>query len=253
MCSRFSAVLLVCLLALTSSPARAQSQHLTPNLEVRPLAENVWLHTSWRTVAGFGRVRSHGLVVVSNSRALLVDTAWGDSLTAPLLSWIADALGATLERAVVTHAHDDRLGGIALLHAAGVPTYALEATREDAAAQDWPIPDSVLHDADQLSVGTTTIETFYPGPGHTRDNIVVWLPEKKLLFGGCLIKAANDQSLGYIRDANLEAWPTSVQALLDRYPEAAVVIPSHGAPGDRSLLTHTQQLLEAHTKKQVGG
>lgn len=253
----FSALVVCVLFGLLTEPTIAQTHKLphtiAPDLEVSQLANNLWLHTSWRTVPGFGRVLSHGLVVVSENKALLVDTAWGDSLTQSLLIWIVNDLNATVERAVVTHAHEDRLGGIATLKAAGIPTYALALTAEDARSNHLPVPDSLLEPIDHLAVGGRTLETFYPGPGHTRDNLVVWLPEEKLLFGGCFIRAAEHTAMGYTGDADVEAWSSSVQAVLDRYINLDIVIPSHGKPGGQNLLHHTLHLLDEHTKKQVGG
>jgi len=255
---RFSIVLvLFATVGLLLPAAHAQTlenpQSIAPNLDISKLDEDLWMHTSWRTVPGFGRVPSHGLVVISEGKALLVDTAWGDSLTRSLLDWIENDLAITLERAVVTHAHDDRMGGLATLQAAGVITYAHTLTAEDAPTRGLPAPDSLLQSIDHLTVGARTIETFYPGPGHTRDNLVVWLPDQKLLFGGCLLKAAEHRTMGYTGDADLVAWPTSIQNLLDRYTTLDVVLPSHGVPGGANLLHHTLYLLNEHAKKQVGG
>jgi len=48
------------------------------------------------------------------------------------------------------------------------------------------------------------IRIYYPGGGHTADNIVLWFPSKKILFGGCMLKDSNSKSLGNLSDAKLE-------------------------------------------------
>jgi metallo-beta-lactamase class B len=53
-----------------------------------------------------------------------------------------------------------------------------------------------------FNIAGVTLQAYYPGAGHTRDNIVVWVPQDKVLFGGCLIK-----SLEAIQKA-LPAMPT---------------------------------------------
>src|SRR6185295_3616589 len=75
-----------------------------------------------------------------------------------------------------------------------------------------------------------TAEVFYPGPAHTRDNIVVWLPDSRVLFGGCAVRAATS-GLGNVADADLTAYPASIRRVLERYPAAEVVVPGHGDVG----------------------
>jgi metallo-beta-lactamase class B len=86
-------------------------------------------------------------------------------------------------------------------------------------------------------------EVFYPGPAHTRDNVVVWLAESRVLFGGCAVRAASDTSVGNVADADVKEWPASIRRVRDRYPTADVVVPGHGDPGGRELLEHTLALL----------
>nr|HBO6797834.1 subclass B1 metallo-beta-lactamase [Pseudomonas aeruginosa] len=80
------------------------------------------------------------------------------------------------------------------------------------------------------------IEVFYPGPGHTPDNVVVWLPENRVLFGGCFVKP---YGLGNLGDANLEAWPKSAKILMSKYGKAKLVVSSHSETGNASLLKLT--------------
>ena len=248
--------ILLLFLALLPQAALAQTDEvhqLADDLEVRRLGEGVWLHTTWRDLGGASLFPSNGLIVVSEKKALLIDTAWGDTLTETLLHWIDAELGASVESAVLTHAHDDRMIGIGVLKQAGVTSYALPQTVEGAAHQQWPLPDSVLAPAQHLAVGIRTVETFFPGPGHTVDNLAVWLPEEKLLFGGCMVRAAGARSMGNVADADVEAWPHSISNLLSRYADVQTVVPSHGPVGDHGLLEHTLDLLKEHTEKKAGG
>lgn len=76
-----------------------------------------------------------------------------------------------------------------------------------------------------MNLGDTGIEVYYPGHGHTKDNIVVWLPNSHILFAGCLIKSLESKTLGYIKEANLDTWPMTAKNLLERYPDAEIVMP----------------------------
>jgi hypothetical protein len=41
-------------------------------------------------------------------------------------------------------------------------------------------------------------ESFFPGAGHTRDNLAVWLPQQRVLFGGCFLKSVTIPGHGTI-------------------------------------------------------
>lgn len=97
-----------------------------------------------------------------------------------------------------------------------------------------------------MKVGNTVIEAFYPGEGHSKDNITVWLPQSQLLFGGCFIKSLEAKDLGNLSDANVEQWDDSVQKVIDKYPNVKTVVPGHGTWGDKGLLFHTLDLIKQH-------
>ena len=89
------------------------------------------------------------------------------------------------------------------------------------------------------------IEVFYPGRGHTIDNIVVWLPESEILFGGCFVRSLGTDGLGYVGEAHIDQWFNSVEKVLLKYPQAKIVVPGHGNAGDIQLLQHTIKLAES--------
>ena len=47
-----------------------------------------------------------------------------DDQTAQILNWIKQEINLPVALAVVTHAHQDKMGGMDALHAAGIATYA---------------------------------------------------------------------------------------------------------------------------------
>jgi glyoxylase-like metal-dependent hydrolase (beta-lactamase superfamily II) len=82
------------------------------------------------------------------------------------------------------------------------------------------------------------------GEGHSRDNIVIWFPDLKILFGGCLVKSVESQGLGNTADANLREWGPSVRRVMKKYPKAKYVIPGHFGWKSRNGLKHTLKLLK---------
>ncbi len=89
------------------------------------------------------------------------------------------------------------------------------------------------------------VKVIYPGPAHTKDNVVVYLPQKKVLFGGCMIKAGSN--IGYLGDAVVESWEASATKLLSL--DVQVVIPGHGKKfGGKELIENSISLAAAAKK-----
>ena len=98
---------------------------------------NVWQHTSYLDMPGFRAVASNGLIVRDGGRVLVVDTAWTDDQTAQILNWIKQEINLPVALAVVTHAHQDKMGGMDALHAAGIATYANALSNQLAPQRGW--------------------------------------------------------------------------------------------------------------------
>lgn len=217
------------------------------DVRVKPLADGVWLHTSWRTVAPWGRVPSNGLIVREGDHVVVVDTAWGAAPSRVLLAWIDRELKLPVARLIVTHFHDDRLAGWEVFAERGARIVISEQTL--ALAKLTP---TAAFDPYRLAPGekraSGTLEIFYPGPAHSPDNVMVWVPAAKLLAGGCAVRGAAADGLGNLSDAVVPDWPASIARVQAAYPEARLVLPGHGDPGGAELLEHTRELAEAARK-----
>jgi metallo-beta-lactamase class B VIM len=209
------------------------------------LKPGVWIHTSWRVLGDGTRFPSNGLLVKDGEALALVDTAWGERPTEELLDWVARELRRPVVRAVVTHFHDDRMGGASVLAARGIPFFGHPSTRALAGKKPGPLPEAlegVAEVGETVRVGP--LEVLFPGPAHTLDNVAVFLPEAKVLFGGCAVKSLDAKTLGNVADADLPSWPSAIRRLQQAFPGAEVVVPGHGAEGGPELLAHTLALLE---------
>lgn len=196
-------------------------------IKVKQLQEDVYLYQSFAIYEG-QQISANGLVAVSEEEVVLVDTPWDEAQTRQLLQWIQEKIGKPVAFAVITHAHMDRIGGIDVLKAKGIPTISGKLTVKKAIENGYSSPDYSFQSDTLLTYGTSSLEVFYPGPGHTEDNTVVYLNDQHLLHGGCFIKNASASSLGNLEDANIQRWPQSMENVNDRYPNRNIVIPGHG-------------------------
>lgn len=216
--------------------------------------DGVWVHVAMQDIGNGLVYPSNGLVVQDGEGLLLVDTAWGGENTAALLAVIESEIGLPVHRAVSTHFHDDRVAGVDTLRGAGIQTYATPLTRRLAESEGNEVPDHVIDGLAEPgnAVRFGPVEILYPGAGHSVDNLIVYVSEARVLFGGCAVHEAARESPGNVADADLNAWVMSISRVQARYPEAQLVIPGHGIPGGPELLSHTIAVVEARRERSNG-
>jgi glyoxylase-like metal-dependent hydrolase (beta-lactamase superfamily II) len=241
------AYLAVAASVLVAAPVPAVMKAATPpksTVKLRLLRPGVWIHTSRYVFPDGSVIPANGLVVKEGGGLVLIDTAWGEMLTAELLDEIKQEIKLPVRRAIVTHSHADRIAGADLLRQRGIPVYAHPLTVRRAALVAIAMPSDSLaglrKPGDAVFVGS--VEVFFPGPAHSPDNVMVWVPSARVLFGGCAVKSV-DSNLGNLADADTRAWPDAIHRVMERYRQAEVVVPGHGAEGGKELLTHTLELL----------
>ncbi|MCG8588674.1 MAG: subclass B1 metallo-beta-lactamase [Proteobacteria bacterium] len=216
---------------------------LSRDVFVQPVVPGAWRHVSYRRFPT-GMFPSNGLVVRTSEGALVVDTAWNPAQTAKILDWAERQVGP-VAAVLITHAHDDRLGGIEAVHERGIESVALSLTAELARRDGWPAPTRIVPSGFSLEPYGIAGEFFFPGAGHSPDNAVVYFEDAAVLAGTCMIRSERAETLGNLGDANVTSWPDAVRAIRDRYPRVEVVVPGHGPLGNAQLLVHTLRLLEA--------
>jgi metallo-beta-lactamase class B len=208
------------------------------NAALTPLCDGFYVHlTYWKDIA------ANGLVAETEKGVILVDTGWDTAQTRQLLDLIAARIRKPVLLCIISHCHADRLGGISLLKARGIRTISTAHTASLAAKGGYELPEGILPPDTMFTVDGLQLVCYYPGPGHGPDNIVVWFPSRKVLFGGCFIKSTDADNLGNIADANLQAWPESIRKVQKRFPAPEYVVPGHDSWTSTNAMEHTLQLL----------
>ena len=228
-------------LTLVSTFGHSQNINISPNLFLQPLDERVFVHTSFTEIPKWGKFSSNGLVYINGSEAWLFDTPMDDSLTMKLVDYLEQEMKLAIIGFIPNHFHNDCTAGMDILKERNIPTYCFYKTNE--LNREEPHCDHVFKKDTTFLLGKLKIETFYPGEAHSPDNIVCWLSQEKVLFGGCMVKSKESSTLGNLSDANLKEWPTSIKRVISKYREAEYVIPGHGETADLLLLEHTLKLL----------
>lgn len=215
---------------------------INDDLQLIRLSPAVWMHVSFANVPGYGRVSGNGIVYVNGNEAFLFDTPWTDSLTKDLVLWLKEKMGIKIAGFVPNHWHNDCIGGLGWIKSQKIVSYANRMTVDLAKAGNLPVPDNSFSDSVNLKLGDKIIECYYPGPAHSTDNIVVWLPSERILFAGCMVKSIDAPNLGNISDGDIKAYSSTLEKVSARYSGAMIVVPGHGSPGGRELIAHTMEL-----------
>lgn len=217
--------------------------HVSKDIELIKLSENVYIHVSYSDIPKYGRYPSNGLIFIDNSEAFLFDTPMTDSLTMDLVAWLTDSMKLKIVGFVPNHWHDDCMGGLGFLQKQKIESYANQMTIDIAKSHNLPIPSHGFKDSIQLELGDKLINCYYFGAAHSLDNIVVWIPSEQILFAGCMIKSINSKDLGNTVDGDLIAYPKTIDKLINKFPTVKIVIPGHGPFGGFDLIQHTRNLL----------
>lgn len=218
-------------------------------LKIKHLTGDIYLYTTTQLFSGTP-FPSNSMYVVTEEGVVLIDTPWDREQFQPLLDSIRKRHNKEVVLCIATHFHDDRTAGLEYYSSKGIKTYTSKLTdglstkNNDKRAEFHFAKDTIF------TVGGKRFETFYPGEGYTKDNIIIWLPEEKILYGGCLVKSVENNGLGNVEDANISAWDDSIKALLKKYRSIAYVIPGHfEGSKDRKALRHTLKILRKSVKE----
>jgi len=216
---------------------------ISDRLHVLPLTTHSLLHISYIPYKG-ENVPCNGLVYINGNEAIVFDTPTNDSVSNELIDWMAKEYPQVKIKAiVVNHFHDDCLGGLNAFHNRGIASYANEKTIKLAKHKNVAVPQHGFKYKTELAIGNEKIVLSYHGAAHAPDNIVAYIPAEKILFGGCMVKEV-DAGKGNLSDADVEEWPATIKKVRSKYPDAAIVVPGHGATGGRELLDYTIKLFQ---------
>ncbi len=271
-----TALLLVMALIVCSCNVFAQATDTLPtvmlseDLELYQIEERTWVVNHI-----FPWPSNSMIAFLDSGKVLFADTPITPEATQLVLDWIETQVENPEIIEINTHYHVDCLGGNEVLLARGFSVYGSDKSVEllaedgelpykDTAAEFenpkirafyetfTPVPpDHVfpLNEGMQLNWGGERIEVHYPGHAHTIDNVVVWLPDRKILFGGCMVRAWT--SIGNMKEADAESWVHAVD-YLERFDPVRVV-PGHGGLRQKfspDLIDLTRDVMQKYVASQ---
>ncbi|RYD70880.1 MAG: subclass B1 metallo-beta-lactamase, partial [Sphingobacteriales bacterium] len=194
---------------------------------------------------------ANGMYLVTEKGAVLFDTPWDTTQFQLLLDSIKARHNKNVIMCISTHFHDDWTAGLNYYKQKGIATYTTKQTDELSKVNHDPRAQYLIYRDTTFHIGQYTFETFYPGKGHSPDNIVIWFGKEKILYGGCFIKSTETNSLGNLADADTDEWIISAKKVKAKFNKPEY-IPGHQSWEDKNSLRHTLKLLEQAKRKNKG-
>jgi glyoxylase-like metal-dependent hydrolase (beta-lactamase superfamily II) len=195
-------------------------------------------------------------VVIGDDSVLVVDATATPVMARALIARIREITDKPIKHVVLSHYHAVRVLGASAYASEGCQhIIASRGTYEmifERGAQDmkseierfprlfqavesipgltWPT--LVFEKQLTLYLGKLEVRILHVGPGHTKGDTIVWLPQQRILFSGDLVEY---QAAAYTGDAQLEEWPRTLEQLRAMQPEKLV-------PGRGPALEDPQQV-----------
>lgn len=234
----------ICLMIFSTGTFAQNDSHHKP-LVINKITDKLYVFTTYGKFNN-SYFPSNGLIAVADNEVILIDTPWDTSQALPLLDTIKVRFNKPVTTCISTHFHDDRTVSIPFYKQLGIKTFASIQTDSLCEKRGEHRPEFTFQHDTIFRFDGISLTTFYPGKGHTEDNIIVWSPDEKLLYGGCFIKSTESKSLGNLADADPEAWLVSIEQTIANFQDAEWVIPGHQNGTSKEALFHTRRLLQQY-------
>ena len=225
-------------------------QEAEAKLKIVHLSGDFFIYTTYNTYKN-SQVPANGMYLVSNKGVVLFDTPWDTTQFQPLLDSIQLKHQKPVVMAIATHWHSDKTAGLEYYRQQGIKTYTTVLTDQFSKANQEKRAEFLIAKDTVFQIGQYAFETYYPGEGHTADNIVIWFEKEKILYGGCLIKGADDESLGYLGDANVIEYEATLKNVQRKCQKPQYIIIAHSDWSNINSLKHSIKLAKALKKKNT--
>lgn len=223
----------------------AIGQNQKPKLLISHLTGKFYVFTTYNIYKG-NSIPANGMYLVTDSGVVMFDSPWDTTQFQPLVDSIKVKHNKTVVLCIATHSHKDKTAGLEFLKQRGVKTFTTKQTDEISKIKGEKRAEFLIEKDTVFSVGQYRFQTYYGGPGHTADNIVVWFHKEKVLYGGCLVKSVEAKDLGNLEEAIVKEWPVTIKNIQAKFKNPKFIIPGHQSWASNKSLTHTLHLLQEY-------
>lgn len=198
---------------------------------------------------GIYLIRSQGsgniTVFTSDDGLLLVDT----KLTNEYDTWMKLLRTVTdqpIRYVINTHMHPDHTGGNIGVESLGAEIIATDNARKRLSQrQEMGLPMVTFDDHMNVFFAGKTLQLYYYGRGHTDGDLVIYIPEERVVMAGDLFAGwgPSIRLIDYNGGGSFAQWPATLEKVMKL--DFDVVIPGHSGVTDRA---HMQAYLDENRK-----
>ena len=231
-------------LAAVASTSLVNAQQQPPPLSVKPLNGGVY----W-TQGGAG---GNTGIIVGKDGVIVIDAKTTPASAKEMLAEVAKITPKPVTTVIVTHSDGDHVNGLAAFPA-GLTIISQEnckkemeasASSRNPAPQDR-LPTKTVANKENVTINGVKMTLLHYVPAHTSGDLMVYLPEQKIVFTGDIIATNQPYTLIHAeKNGSSEGWITTVKGLTGL--NADTYIPGHG---DLQTKSDVQQRLAKVTAR----
>jgi glyoxylase-like metal-dependent hydrolase (beta-lactamase superfamily II) len=220
---RIGAVLAI---AITAFVSVAYAQQQAPPLSVKPLKGDVY----W-TQGGAGRNTG---IIVGKDGVIVIDAKTTPASAKDVLAEIKKITPKPVTTVILTHSDADHVNGLAAFPA-GLTIISQEnckkemeasASSRNPAPQDR-LPTKTVANKENVTINGLKLTLLHYAPAHTSGDLMVYLPEQKIVFTGDIIATNQPYTLIHAeKNGSSEGWIQTVKGLVGL--NADTYVPGHG-------------------------
>ncbi len=214
---------------------------------------------------------SNILVTIHPDKNILITSSpFEEQKSRVLVDWIKINWPEHHITAINDHFHFDGTGGNAVFHDMRVSTWASLRTVKNqmqdrneglkilkprlkpallkrlTQTRNQHAQNIFTEDKHTFHFGKEEVQVIFAGEAHTKDNVVIYFPQRDILFGGCIV---HHHGLGNVRDANLAEWRNTLHNI-EQLPFSKL-IPGHGPISGKDLVQKTNDFVLKHNQHEL--
>ncbi len=245
--------------------------------ELRQLAPNFYAYIQGNGPPASGGGISNACVMVGGDDLMVFDTLNGPGAARPFIAAIRNTIGnQPFGRVVYTHNHGDHVNGGQYFMPAEIvahpfcrervlqmaaamtpdgppdPAYGrIRPTWEGNERKELFAPSVTVTDKMTYYYQGTVVELIHPGVAHTWGDLLVYLPEHKVLFVG---DVAMFHVAPFAHNGHVTPWLEVMDRILDM--DVETIIPGHGPIGGKKEMGENAEyfrLLKGEARKRFDG
>ncbi|MCK9377067.1 MAG: MBL fold metallo-hydrolase [Syntrophobacterales bacterium] len=232
---------------------------------LKKIRENVYSYADVKKMAPQNSFGANAGIVIGRDGIVVIDTLMSAKEAQRFLKDIRAVSDKPIKFVINTHYHGDHTFGNAEFARLGATIIGHEKdkamaekynpaslknmrqrgfTEADIAGTTLAYPALSFSDRMDIDLGDQKMQLIYHGPSHSVDSILVYLPDKKVLFTGDILFTNYH---AYMADGDLKGWLKALDYILAL--DVETIIPGHGPISSKKDIREMKDYLVAFDKQ----